>query len=98
MNSSDFQTEETKSKQNYKKQFFQISNHEKNTLMIDFQHLKEFDDELADQIQSEYYRFEPFLQEVIREIIHNDFPQKEDLEENSIECWLSFTNLAHCHK
>eukprot|EP01080_Neovahlkampfia_damariscottae_P008664 gene8664-611_t len=98
LNSSDFQTEETKSKQDYKKQFYQISNRQKNTLLIDFQHLKEFDDELADQIQSEYYRFEPFLQEVIREIIHNDFPNKDEMEENVIECWLSFTNLAHCHK
>jgi DNA replicative helicase MCM subunit Mcm2 (Cdc46/Mcm family) len=98
LNSTDFQTEETKTKENYKKQFSEMSNRIKNTLSIDFQHIKEFDVDLADQIQAEYYRYEPFLQETVREILHDEFPHKEESEENTIECWLSFRNLSHCHK
>jgi DNA replicative helicase MCM subunit Mcm2 (Cdc46/Mcm family) len=76
-----------------------MSNKIKNTLSIDFQHIKEFDIDLADQIQAEYYRYEPFLQETVREILHDEFPHKDEMsEENTIECWLSFRNLSHCHK
>lgn len=39
---------------------FMIRNN-KTTLYVDFQHLKEVDYELAEAIQLEYYRFEPYL-------------------------------------
>ena len=46
--------------------------HNKSTLYVDFTHVKDIDYDLAEAIELEYYRFEPFLRKAIQEIISVD--------------------------
>jgi len=46
----------------------------KTTLFVDFQHVVEADIELAEAIELEYFRFEPYLRLAVNEIIKTDNP------------------------
>lgn len=57
---------------NYKEQLTFMMQHNKSTLYVDFTHVKDTDFDLAEAIEMEYYRFEPFLRKAIQEIISID--------------------------
>ncbi len=56
----------------YKEQLTFMMQHNKSTLYVDFTHVKDIDYDLAEAIELEYYRFEPFLRKAIQEIISVD--------------------------
>ena len=53
----------------YKSQISYIIQNDKSTLFVNFQHVKEYDFELAEAIELEFYRFEPYLRKSIQEYV-----------------------------
>jgi DNA replication licensing factor MCM6 len=49
-----------------------------NTLFLDFQHVMEQDMELAEAIQSDYVRFEPFLRQAVQTFVLELHPELDD--------------------
>lgn len=41
----------------------------KSTVYVNFNHIQEMDQELAEAIELEYYRFEPFLRQAVQDIV-----------------------------
>ena len=68
----------------------------KSTIYVDFQHVKERDWELADAIELEYYRFEPYLRHSLQDVL-SEMNQSYvyDIDKGQREFFISFYNLAH---
>ena len=47
----------------------------KNTLYLNLQHIKSYDYELSEAIENDYYRFERYLEEGVRQIVFTLFPE-----------------------
>lgn len=62
------------------------------TLFLDFRHVLQADDELAEAIQTDYVRFEPFLRRAVRTFVLDQHPQ---LNEGSF--FLAVHNLPMVH-
>lgn len=50
----------------------------RSTMFVNFQHLFAYNDELADAIQSEFYRFEPYLRRSTQRFIKDLYPSMDD--------------------
>ena len=70
------------------------------TLFVSYQHLVEFNANLAADISDAYYRMEPYLRSALKEFVRqhlgSSYSTKEDGAER--EFWISFYNLGHNDK
>lgn len=70
------------------------------TLFVSYQHLVEFNANLAADISDAYYRMEPYLRSALKEFVRqhlgSSYSTKEDGAER--EFWISFYNLGHNEK
>lgn len=65
---------------------------DRTTLHVNFQHVVNFDEELAMAIESQFYRFEPFLKKAIQNTVRKFFPNSD--ESTNREFWISFYNTS----
>ena len=64
---------------------------------MDFVHLESYFNNISisKNIQEQYYRFEPFLINAIRQIATDEFEKINDTNTRGIkECWISFYNTT----
>ena len=54
---------------NYSEQIRTMLNLNKTTLYVNFEHINDYDNELAEAIQLEYYRFDPYLRKALKSYI-----------------------------
>lgn len=50
-------------------------NWNKSTVYVNYAHLQEADPELAEAIEFDYYRFEPYLRNAVHNLVIQDNPQ-----------------------
>jgi DNA replicative helicase MCM subunit Mcm2 (Cdc46/Mcm family) len=75
-----------------------MSKKSKTTLKIDFNHVQEYNEDLASVIRSQYYRFESFLRKSVQKIISEFFKSNLYEEDTKQEFWISFCNLLEVIK
>eukprot|EP01135_Chromosphaera_perkinsii_P005821 Nk52_evm10s367 gene=Nk52_evmTU10s367 len=77
----------------YVKQFGVLESNERTTLYVDFNDICSYSERLAEVIQMEYYRLEPFLRRAIQNYVKEHSPDflKDDKEQDR-EFWLSLYN------
>jgi DNA replication licensing factor MCM6 len=63
-----------------------------NTLLVDFTHLLASDSELAEAIQTDFARFEPFLRQAIAEFIVHQHHQSEEEQEDRLNNHLNHSS------
>ena len=82
----------------YKDQVTDMKQNELNTLNVDFAHVSAFDSTLAEAVQSEYYRFEPYIRQALQNFVYQLQPRyAQDTGTrtgNGVkEFWVSFYNM-----
>lgn len=84
----------------YVDQLATMKEREIETLFVSYQHLVEFNANLAADILDAYYRMEPYLRSALKEFVRqhlgSSYSTKEDGAER--EFWISFYNLGHNEK
>ena len=84
----------------YVDQLTTMKEREIETLFVSYQHLVEFNANLAADISDAYYRMEPYLRSALKEFVRqhlgSSYSTKEDGAER--EFWISFYNLGHNEK
>ena len=83
----------------YKAQISTIIQNDKTTLFVNLQHLGEFDHELMEAVEMEYYRFEPFLRKAVHEYVtmeHREY--SVDPSKGSREFFVAFYNLPRFYR
>lgn len=67
------------------------------TLWIDWQHVREYDCDLADFISDHYYRVELRLRKALQNLVrqHMESYSLEDEDQKDREFWVAFYNLTH---
>jgi len=64
------------------------------TLFVNFAHVMEFDSELAEALELEFYRFDPHLRHALQQLVHVVDPSYVcDLDKGQREFFLSFYNF-----
>eukprot|EP00698_Gefionella_okellyi_P020716 TRINITY_DN6550_c0_g1_i1.p1 TRINITY_DN6550_c0_g1~~TRINITY_DN6550_c0_g1_i1.p1 ORF type:complete len:806 (-),score=185.45 TRINITY_DN6550_c0_g1_i1:1499-3916(-) len=66
-----------------------------NTMQVDFGHILDFNEELAQALKLDYYRFEPYLRRGLLNFIRNVVPDYvvDDNRRQDKEFWVSITNF-----
>ncbi|KAJ6233427.1 intein-containing DNA replication licensing factor mcm6 precursor [Anaeramoeba flamelloides] len=83
----------------YQMQAIELTKNDTNTIYVDYSHVLEFSSELAEAIQTEFYRFEPFLRSAIQEFMLEIDPKYTKEKSGKLkEFWVSFYNLPFVHK
>ena len=59
----------------YVEQIYIMRDHELNTLYVDFTHILQSDDVLAQAIQTKYYRFVPYLKRAVHNLVEKHAPE-----------------------
>ncbi|DAZ99152.1 TPA: hypothetical protein N0F65_010236 [Lagenidium giganteum] len=83
---------------NYSQQAEVMRNTETSSLFVDFTHVLEFDPDLAQAIQAQYYRWEPYLRKAVFEFIRMEDPSytvNEDANKTQREFFVCFYNFQH---
>jgi DNA replication licensing factor MCM6 len=83
---------------NYSQQAEVMRNTETSSLFVDFSHVLEYDPDLAQAIQAQYYRFEPFLRRAVFEFIRMEdvaYTVNEDANKSQREFFVCFYNFQH---
>ena len=90
---------ETQPSKDYERQVHSMRDADISTLYVDFQHVKELDEGLADSIQSEYIRLEPFLREGVKLFVKNLDPEyAKDPENEDKHFFVAFFNMTNVEK
>ena len=69
------------------------------TVYVNFEHLLDYDAELAEAIELEYYRFEPFLRKAVQDYVsleHHEYVH--DVDRGTREFFVSVYNLPRVLK
>jgi hypothetical protein len=71
-----------------------------NTLKLDFNYLQKCDEDLANSVREQFYRFESYLRKSIEKVIFEEFLSNTDKVEDNVknEYWVSFCNLIEVRK
>ncbi|RLN66668.1 hypothetical protein BBP00_00002066 [Phytophthora kernoviae] len=86
------------SKINYSQQAEVMRNTETSSLFVDFSHVLEFDPDLAQALQAQYYRWEPYLRRAVFEFIRLEdaaYTVNEDANKTQREFFVCFYNFQH---
>ncbi|KAJ1479284.1 MCM2/3/5 family-domain-containing protein, partial [Baffinella frigidus] len=71
-----------------------VAARDRTTLEVDFQHLQQFDDELAERVSQDYYRIEKWLAEALKRFTKKAIPSQDQASVASQTLWaLSFYNM-----
>eukprot|EP00891_Asterochloris_glomerata_P009792 jgi/Astpho2/9792/e_gw1.00149.18.1_t len=71
----------------------------KTTLLVDFEHLNDYDGELAEVIADQHHRLEPYLKKVVQNMVREHMAAySETLEGEEKEFWLAFSNMPTIEK
>ena len=84
---------------NYNEQIIHMIKNDKTTVYINFDHIMDYDSELAEAIELEYYRFEPFLRKAIKDYVsleHHDYVY--DVDRGTREFFISIYNISRIDK
>lgn len=71
---------------------------ETSSLFVDFSHVLEFDPDLAQAIQAQYYRWEPYLRRAVFEFVRLEdaaYTVNEDATRSQREFFVCFYNFQH---
>ena len=83
----------------YEEQIVTMIRNDKTTIYVDFAHTNSFDRELAEAIQLEYYRFEPFLRKAVQEYVGQEHPEYvHDMDKGTREFFVSIFNLPRVER
>ena len=77
----------------YVRQCASMKENDHTTMFVDFSHLSHFDRVLADFVQREFYRFEPFLRKAVQNFCRAFFPGYVADEKGEKEFFVSFFNM-----
>ena len=66
---------------------------EANTMFVDFQHLLEFDGNLAELVADEYFRLEPQLRRAVYDVMHKLEPDWADIDGSPRDFYIAFFGL-----
>ncbi|RQM14638.1 hypothetical protein DD237_005777 [Peronospora effusa] len=94
----DEQDETGGAKINYSQQAEVMRNTETSSLFVDFSHVLEFDPDLAQALQAQYYRWEPYLRRSVFEFIRLEdaaYTVNEDANKTQREFFVNFYNFQH---
>jgi DNA replication licensing factor MCM6 len=83
---------------NYSQQAEVMRNTETSSLFVDFSHVLEFDPDLAQALQAQYYRWEPYLRRSVFEFIRMEdaaYTVNEDANKTQREFFVNFYNFQH---
>ncbi|KAE8891812.1 DNA replication licensing factor [Phytophthora fragariae] len=83
---------------NYSQQAEVMRNTETSSLFVDFSHVLEFDPDLAQALQAQYYRWEPYLRRSVFEFIRLEdaaYTVNEDANKTQREFFVNFYNFQH---
>lgn len=83
---------------NYSQQAEVMRNTETSSLFVDFSHVLEFDPDLAQALQAQYYRWEPYLRRAVFEFIRLEdaaYTVNEDANKTQREFFVCFYNFQH---
>ncbi|KAG1694200.1 hypothetical protein DVH05_021856 [Phytophthora capsici] len=83
---------------NYSQQAEVMRNTETSSLFVDFSHVLEFDADLAQALQAQYYRWEPYLRRSVFEFIRLEdaaYTVNEDANKSQREFFVNFYNFQH---
>lgn len=87
-------TLQTRYMNDYVSQIAAMIQNNKTTIHVNFQHLIHADQELAEAVELEYYRFEPFLRAALQEIVREDNAYHvESSEKGQRELFVAFYNF-----
>lgn len=84
---------------NYNEQIINMIKNDKTTVYINFEHLMDYDSELAEAIELEYYRFESFLRKAVQDYVsleHRDYVH--DVDKGTREFFVSIYNMPRVEK
>jgi DNA replication licensing factor MCM6 len=84
---------------NYNEQIINMIKNDKTTVYINFEHLMDYDSELAEAIELEYYRFESFLRKAVQNYVsmeHHDYVH--DVDKGTREFFVSIYNMPRVEK
>ena len=76
----------------YETRIEQMLDNEHSTLYVDFAQIITHDSELADAVELEFYRFEPFLRHAIGEVVAHKWPHEA---QDSNGCKRDFSAAVH---
>ncbi|EME31386.1 minichromosome maintenance family (MCM) [Galdieria sulphuraria] len=83
----------------YYRQLEELRQNERTTLYIDYMHIIQFDETLANAIESNYYRFEPYLRSSATEFGKKHFAEYMKTEQGQTkQLWVSIYNFPQVHK
>lgn len=83
---------------NYSHQAEVMRQTETSSLFVDFTHVLEFDADLAQAIQAQYYRWEPYLRKSVFEFVRMEdasYTVNEDANKSQREFFVCFYNFQH---
>eukprot|EP01098_Paradermamoeba_levis_P001301 TRINITY_DN11474_c0_g1_i1.p1 TRINITY_DN11474_c0_g1~~TRINITY_DN11474_c0_g1_i1.p1 ORF type:complete len:194 (+),score=66.70 TRINITY_DN11474_c0_g1_i1:29-583(+) len=83
----------------YVEQIAEMTKRDLTTIFVDFSHLLDYQQELAEPIEEQFYRFEPFLRQAVEKVVRKFHPPSfssaaEEAENaNTKDYFVSFFNL-----
>lgn len=83
----------------YNEQMTDMIKHDKTTMYVNYEHLMEFDPELSEAIELEYFRFEPFLRRAVADFVgveHRDY--LHDVDKGTREFFVSIFNMPRVER
>jgi DNA replication licensing factor MCM6 len=84
---------------NYKDQITNMIKNDKTTVYINFEHLTDFDSELSEAVELEYYRFEPFLRKAVQDYVGMEhYEYVHDVDKGTREFFVSIYNMPRVEK
>jgi len=97
------ESESTNSQQklmlDYRAQINSMIQNDKTTLFVSFQHLGEYDMELMEAVEMEYYRFEPYLRKALQEYVSQEHREYAvDPNKGPREFFVAFYNLPRIER
>ena len=93
--------ESTQNVPHYVQQLHQMRDSEKTTLYVEWEHLMDYDLDLAQFIQDNHHRLEPYLKKAVQKLVTDHIPayaQTEGAEQSAKEFWVAFWSLANKDK
>lgn len=76
----------------YVEQAEEMKRHELTTMFVDFMHMTTFNARMAQTIEQEYYRVDPFLRSAVYDFIKQHQPEHTEVKSQSRQFFVSFKN------
>jgi len=80
----------------YMHQLVNMQTNDRTTLYVDFQHIVDYKQILADSIAQHYYRVEPYLMQAVKGLLSKHLPEHKDDDRGEKSFFVSFHNFPEC--